>query len=100
MIIYNVTIKVDWTIHDEWLKWMQKEHVPLMLQTGCFFDAKILRLLEIDEEDGPTYAFQYHASTAHDYKKYIQQHASSLRKHSQERWGEQVSFRSVMEVLH
>ena len=101
MIIYNVTIKVDWAIHDQWLQWIQQEHIPLMLKTGCFFESKILRLLEIDEDDGPTYAIQYHALSATDYKRYIQQHASSLRQHNDTTWGEQtIAFRSVMEVLH
>jgi hypothetical protein len=101
MIIYNVTIKVDWAIHDDWLQWMQEEHIPLVINTGCFYESKILRILEIDEDDGPTYAVQYHARTADDYKRYIQQHASSLAHHSDKTWGDQtIAFRSVMEVLH
>jgi hypothetical protein len=101
MIVYNVTIKVDWEIHDEWLQWMKNEHIPMMLKTGSFFESRILRLLETDEQDGPTYAFQYHASTIEDYTKYIDKHASTLREHTSQRWGDQtIAFRSVMEVLH
>ena len=36
MIIYNITIKVDWSIAEEWLKWMQEKHLPEILATGCF----------------------------------------------------------------
>ena len=28
MIIYNVTIKIDLDVHDEWLAWMKLEHIP------------------------------------------------------------------------
>ena len=101
MIIYNVTTKVSWEINDVWLEWMKSEHIPQMLQTGCFFDSRILRLLEIDDDEGPTYAVQYHASGNDKYSEYLQQHAAVLRKHAHAKWGTQIiSFRSVMEVLH
>ena len=101
MIIYNVTTKVSWEINEAWLEWMKSEHIPQMLQTGCFFDTRILRLLEIDDDDGPTYAVQYHSSGNDEYTKYMQQHAVVLKKHAHMKWGSKIiSFRSVMEVLH
>jgi Domain of unknown function (DUF4286) len=101
MIIYNVTTKVNWAIHDEWLQWMRQEHIPQILETGCFYESRILRLLETDEEEGPTYAVQYHASKAEDYRAYIEHYAATFRQDAQEQWGDQIiSFRSVMEVLH
>jgi hypothetical protein len=101
MIIYNVTTKVGWAVNDPWLRWMRDEYIPLMLNTGCFFESQILRLLEVDEDEGPTYAIQYFAHTTSDYRKYIQQYAARLRQQSHDKWGEQiVAFRSVMEVLH
>jgi len=101
MIIYNVTTKVNWTIHDPWFQWMKEDHIPRMLQTGCFFEFKILRLIETDEEEGPTYAIQYHASTFAKYQDYLQEYATLLREHANKHWGDQIiSFRTVMEVLH
>jgi hypothetical protein len=101
MIIYNVTTNVNWAIHNDWLQWIQQEHIPQILQTGCFFDSRILRLLEIDDEDGPTYAIQFHASTTYDYQTFIKQHDALLKQQSYEKWGDQIiAFSSVMEVLH
>ena len=37
MIIYNVTINIDASIHDEWLAWI-KEHIPQVLATGKSFE--------------------------------------------------------------
>ena len=48
MIIYNVTIKPDWSIHDEWVKWMKEEHMPELMKTGLFTDSRLCRLLEQD----------------------------------------------------
>jgi len=101
MIIYNVTTKVNWPIHDDWLRWMEHEHIPKILETGCFFENRILRLLEIDEEEGPTYAIQYYAFNKADYRGYIEQHAALFRQEIDQKWGDQIiAFRSVMEVLH
>jgi hypothetical protein len=40
MIIYNVTIKVDKTIADEWLNWLKDEHIADVTGTGCFTNAR------------------------------------------------------------
>ncbi|MFT3979470.1 MAG: DUF4286 family protein [Ferruginibacter sp.] len=100
MIIYNVTIKVAEPIHDAWLQWLQQEHVPEVIATGCFDRATITRLLEIDDSEGPTYAIQYHAPSKALYNKYIEQHAPELRQKSFDKWGNQfIAFRSVMQIV-
>ena len=48
MIIYNVTINVDDSVHDEWLTWI-KEHIPQVLATGKFSGAKLTKVL-VEEE--------------------------------------------------
>lgn len=99
MILYNVTIKVNWTIHDEWLQWMNEIHMPEMLQTGCFNRYHLFRLLEVDEEEGPTYACQYYAESKADYNRYIERFSTSMRDKGLQRWGNQfIAFRSVMQA--
>ena len=63
MIIYNVTIKVSKSIADNWMQWLKEEHIPDVTGTGCFTTANILQLLEIDDDEGPTYAIQYFAES-------------------------------------
>ena len=99
-IIYNVTVKLDAAIVDAWLQWMTDEHIPEILSTRCFYDFRILRLLEVDETEGPTYAIQYLAESKADYNRYIEKHAEGMRKKSFDRWGERfIAFRSVMAVV-
>lgn len=101
MIVYNVTIKIDGGIAAHWLDWLQQEHIPAMIATGCFTKANVLRLLEIDETDGPTYAVQYHAESKAFYNRYIDQYAGIMRQQGFDRWGDKfIAFRSVMEVVH
>ena len=100
MIIYNVTVKVEAQIANAWLQWLLQEHIPEVMQTKCFADHRVLRLLEVDNSEGPTYAIQYFARSKADYNRYIELYASQLRKHSLEKWGERfIAFRSVMEVV-
>jgi hypothetical protein len=101
MIIYNVTIKINWAIHDAWLLWMQHEHIPEVVATGCFTHSQLVRLLETDEEGGPTYAAQYFANNKSDYNRYIELHSALLRQKAFDKWGDQFSvFRCVMQVVH
>ncbi len=100
MIIYNVTWKVDWSIHDEWVAWMKDYHIPKVLGTGCFVKNNFARLLEVEEEDGPTYSLQYYADTRADYQRYIEEYAPAFREENVRKWGDRfIAFRSLMEVV-
>ena len=100
MVIYNVTSQVLWTVHQEWLQWMQEEHIPEVMATGCFERFQLVRLLEIDEEEGPIYAVQYYAASKEAYEKYIDQFAPALRQKALDKWGNQfIAYRSLMQVM-
>lgn len=100
MIIYNVTTKVASAIAEEWLQWLQAEHIPEIIATGCFTHANILRLLEVDDSEGPTYAIQYVANSKELYEDYLAGFADVLRNKSFSRWGNQfISFRSLMQIV-
>ena len=101
MIIYNVTIKVHESIKQDWLHWLKEEHIPDVIQTGCFTHAVILRLIEVDDTEGPTYAVQYYAESKGLYNNYIENHAAAMRQKGFEKWGEKfIAFRSVLEVVN
>lgn len=101
MIIYNVTIKIHHSIHDQWLVWLKEEHIPDILKTGCFNNASILRLLETDDSEGPTYAVQYRAENRALYDQYIEKFAGIMRQKSFAKWGDQfIAFRSVMQIVN
>ena len=101
MIIYNVTIKLQESIHQQWLIWLKEEHIPDVIATGCFTKATILHLLEIDDSEGPTYAIQYVAENKGLYEWYIETFAPEMRQRSFDKWGNGfIAFRSVMELVN
>lgn len=101
MVIYNVTIKVDNTIAEEWVQWMKTEHMQELQDTGLFFDARLYRLLEQDEAEGVTYVAQYFCNTINEYNEYISKHATTMRDKGFARFGNKfIAFRTIMEAEH
>ena len=100
MLVYNVTIKVNLSIHDEWLKWMKSKHIPDVMHTGLFLDHKIFRILEEDEREGISYAIQYIAANMGDYLEYQRAHAPELQKEHTEKYKDQfVAFRTLLKSV-
>ena len=100
-VIYNVTIKVEHSIAREWLEWLKNEHVPGMIATGCFTSATILHLLESHDNEGNTYAVQYHAASKEKYNEYINRFSVEMRQKGLEKWGDRfIAFRTVMQVVN
>ncbi len=100
MFLYNVTTQVDGAIAEQWLQWMKEEHIPEVVATGCFTSARVWKLVEVDETEGPTFAVQYLAGSKADYNRYITIHAQALRQKSYQKWGDRfIAFRSVMQEM-
>ncbi len=100
MFIYNVTTKVNWSIHDAWLRWMQQEHIPALIKTNCFVRSQLLKLHEQDDEEGPTYVIQYFSESKAIYNRYIELYADKFRKEYLDKWGNSfIAFRTLLEVV-
>jgi hypothetical protein len=100
MIIYNVTVKVATDTHLQWLDWMMKEHIPAMLATGLFSDYRMSRLLEQDDQEGPTYTIQYFADSLGHYQLFVERHQQALQQRGHAIFGDRfIAFTTVMEVI-
>lgn len=100
MYIYNVTIKLSWEIHDDWVEWMKEKHLNDVMATECFSRYQFVRLLDIEEEDGPTYAIQYYCDSKALYNRYIEKFAPQLRQDGINLFGNKfIGFRSLMQVV-
>lgn len=98
MIIYNVTINIDESIHDEWLLWI-KEHIPQVLATGKFKEAKLTKVL-VEDDHGVTYSVQYRAFSRESLDAYYKEDAEKLRNDGLKRFGDKtLAFRTELEII-
>ncbi|MEJ6738829.1 MAG: DUF4286 family protein [Cryomorphaceae bacterium] len=99
MYIYNVTINIDNSCHDDWKGWMVRIHIPEVLATGLFQECRFTRVM-VEEEEGTTYSVQYLFKDMTNYQRYQQMYAPALQAKTQERYdGKFVAFRTLLELI-
>lgn len=99
MIIYNVTVNIDESAHQEWLIWI-KEHIPQVLATGKFKEAKLTKVLVEEDMGGQTYSIQYRAHNREALEAYYKEDADSFRNEGLKRFADKMlDFRTELEVI-
>jgi hypothetical protein len=99
MIIYNVTVNIDDSIHDDWLAWI-KEHIPQVLATGKFTEAKLTKVLVKEELGGTTYSVQYKAISREALEAYYKEDAEKLRGDGLKKFADKMlAFRTELEII-
>ena len=100
MYIYNVTINIDESVHQEWLTWMET-HIPEVLNTGRFLSAKLTQVLVDEEMGGVTYSVQYTAATREDLDDYYEFDADNLRNDGLKKFADKmIAFRTELKVIN
>ncbi len=99
MYIYNVTLNVEESICDAWLKWV-KLHISKVLGTGNFMSAKLTKVLVEEDMGGETYSVQFLAKSREALDAYYSQNAEVLRDEMAKKFGNNVlAFRTELEVV-
>ena len=99
MIIYNLTVSVEQSVKEDWLKWMQGVHIPEVMATGVFLKSQINRVMVQGDSDN-TFAIAYTCESMKDLHQYQLKFAPELQKKHVARYGEKaVTFRTLMEVI-
>ncbi len=98
-IIYNVTVNISDTKHDEWLTWMKDVHIPDVMKTGKFLENRFCKVLSEDPE-GTTYSIQYVCENHDVLESYIRNDATKLqRDHKAKFEGHFVAFRTLLKWM-
>jgi len=98
-ILYNVTIKIETALHQEWIQWMTTVHIPDVMATGCFESYRLTRIMGDDDEHGVGFAIQYVAPDEDTFNKYQFRHAKKLQKEHTDRYSNRyVAFRTLMQI--
>lgn len=100
MIIYNVTINIHESVHDQWMQWMQEKHINDVLATGKFTAARMVKVLVEEEMGGVTYSIQYTADSKETLERYYQEDAPRLREEGLQLFGDKMlAFRTELELI-
>lgn len=100
MLIYNVTINIDESVHQAWLAWMRDKHIPDMLATNKFIEAKMCRVLVEEDLGGITYSIQYTTPNNATLQAYYQEDADSMREEGMRLFPNKfVAFRTELEII-
>ena len=86
MLIYNVTTHIEASVHEEWLAWMKETHIPDVLATGKFLNAKMGKVLIDEDKGGSTYSVQYLTVDRATLEKYYAEDAPRLREAASKRF--------------
>ena len=85
---------------ENWLSWMKEVHIPGIMESELFEKNTLLQLLNVDEQDGLTFALQLYAPSSSEYDEYEKRFAPALRSKATQQWGDQVlSFRTLMRIV-
>jgi len=99
MIIYNITVNIDDSAHNQWLKWI-KEHIPQVLATGKFKEAKLTKVLVEEDMGGQTYSIQYRAHSRQALDAYYKEDANRLRAEGATLFADKMlAFRTELEIV-
>jgi hypothetical protein len=99
MILYNVTINIDLSVHDQWMKWMQTKHINDVLATGKFTSARMVKVL-VEEQGSATYSIQYTTESKEKLERYYQEDAPRLRQEGLALFADKMlAFRTELQVM-
>jgi hypothetical protein len=99
MVLYNVTVSIDESVNNDWLQWMREEHIPDVMRTGFFKEARLSRV-HGEEEGGLTYAITYLSLSQANIETYQKEHAPQLQKEHNEKFaGKFAAFRTFLSVI-
>ena len=99
MIIYNVTLSIDEEVSTDWLLWMQETHIPSIMDTGCFMECRLSKILG-EQEGGIAFSVMYLAKGQNDLDRYNSSYAQAMQKsHADLFAGKFSAFRTTLEVI-
>ncbi len=100
MILYNVTVNIHESVHDQWMRWMQEKHINDMLATGKFSSARMVKVLIEEEMGGTTYSIQFTTDSKETLQRYYDEDAPKLRAESASLFGDKMmAFRTELELI-
>ena len=99
-VLYSVRVTLAATDEAEWVGWMEAEHLPAVMATGCFGRCEMARESEPAATAGRvTFVMEYLAVSEEAYERYRARHAPALQQASATRFGGRFSATRSLRIL-
>jgi Domain of unknown function (DUF4286) len=100
MFLYNITVKVNHKIEQEWIRWQKEIYIPGVMDTGLFYAHEFYLLLEQNDAEGKTFVTQFFTNSRDNYDWFIQQYAPVFYEDSLKKWGDGfIDFRTLLQSV-
>ncbi len=100
MVIYNITLKIDWAIHDDFLITLRSTKDQLLNNSSNISDSGLYQLMGVDTQEGPTYCLQFHFDSTSPFNLFIAQEETILKKALSDKYADKyIIFSSVLSEI-
>ena len=99
MFIYNITMQVEASVHQDWYNWVNTSFIPEMLSTKKFTKAVLSEVLQDENQDSFTYSVQFFVPTETHLEAYKQAYASEIEAKISLFKTRVVSFSSTLKII-
>jgi hypothetical protein len=100
MLIFNTTYKVATNQNENWLEWMNNQHIPFMLKSGLFAKPQIAKVLGSEDEEGISFSVQFHILDMDSLMSWHRENAVLFQKNCSDKFGNEVIFfTTVLELI-
>lgn len=100
MIIYNITINIHESAHDQWMAWIKEYYIPGILATKLFTKARMVKVLVEEEMGGQTYSIQFETEDRAKLDEYYREHFDHFENEARRKFGElMLTFKTELQLI-
>lgn len=100
MIIFNTTLHVDDSVHDECLEYLKTIYIPQSLKDNLIDSPALFKIESVHEEGGISYALQFRAQDMDILDQWVAAVGGALQHDMGQKFGNKVSgFATILEEI-
>lgn len=100
MIIFNTTLHIDDSIHDECIEYLRNIYIPKALSSNLIISPSLSRIEKQYEDSGVSYALQFKADDKEILNKWAEITGEILQQELVDKYGQKVTgFVTLLEEI-
>lgn len=100
MLIFNTTLHLEESVHDQCLQYLKETYIPRSLAGNLVQQPSLCRIESIHEESGVSYAIQLKAPNMETLEQWMAQTGQQVQKDLSDKFGNKVTtFATLLEEI-